>query len=216
MLNESLIPPNLFSFTSLYNSLKQLSSNKHLLPQICNFLEKPAFSVIELEYLEELVEIFEPLHAAFEFLDIPQNHFFGCFLPTLVTLKWKLTRLHNSKKIKHLQDVLIKLKQQLLSEFKLYYELNDTKSEAVLAAITYPPVKTRFLMGLQETVLSFNFQARYLLLKHGKDYHIYENENEAKVSTFNEQNSLGNVNTARDFFDFGDGTENRRLFFLKY
>ncbi|XP_065369525.1 uncharacterized protein LOC135961833 [Calliphora vicina] len=208
ILNVPVTPPNLFSLTSLYSSLKQLLLNKLQLSDICCFLKKPSFSPAELHYLEELVDVFEPLHAAFEFLDTPQNHFYGCFLPTLVTLKWKLTRLFNSKKLKYLQDLLTKLKQQLLTEFKSYYELNDTKSEAIVAAITYPPVKTRFLMGLQDSVLCFNFQARNLLLKYGKDYHIVEeNQTDNQAVLNNQQYSMDNITTATDFFDFGDGTE---------
>lgn len=184
-------------------------NNRDHLTSIFEALKKPCFSLSELEYLEELVDVFEPLHAAFEFLDMPQNHFYGCFLPTLVTLKWKLTRLINSKKLKHLQDVLIKLKELLLQEFKAYYELNDSKYEAILAAITYPPVKTRFLKGLQDTVSYFNFQARNVLLRYAKDYHLNKGDHEEDQILRNVREScVNNTSTPLDFFDFGDITEN--------
>lgn len=189
-------------------ALKQLILNKTQLPAICSFLQKPNFENEEILYLEELLDIFEPLHAAIEFLDMPQNHFYGCFLPTLVTLKWKLTRLFNSNKLKFLQNLLLILKDQLLNEFKSYYELNDIKADAILAAITYPPVKTRFLKGLQDTVLHFNFQARNVLLKYAKDYHIIEDTpNDNNLQQNNQQMVVNSVTTASDFFDFGDGTE---------
>ncbi|KAM7341509.1 uncharacterized protein ACRADG_009311 isoform 1-T1 [Cochliomyia hominivorax] len=207
-LFASLVPPSFLSITSLYNSLKLLIQNKNQLSDICHFLKQPTITHNEIDYLEDLLDIFEPLHAAFEFLDKKENNFYGCFLPTLVTLKWKLTRLFNNNKLKYLQDVLAKLKEQLLIEFKPYYELNDTKSDAIIAAITYPPVKTRFLMGLQETVLRFNFQARNLLLKYGNLYHVVDNDHDVNVQQNNAQNSMDNVTTATGFFDFGDGTEN--------
>lgn len=207
-LNGPITAPNLFSLCSLYISLKQLVLNKLQLSDICNFLQKPNFQTDEIFYLEELLDIFEPLYAAFEFLDMPQNHFYGCFLPTLVTLKWKLTRLFNSNKLRYLQNLLLKLKDQLLTEFKSYYELNDIKADAILAAITYPPVKTRFLKGLQDTVLHFNFQARNVLLKYGKDYHVIEDtQNDNNLLQNNHQMGVDNVTAATDFFDFGDGTE---------
>lgn len=169
-----------------------------------------------MEYLEELVDIFEPLNAAFEFLDMPQNHYYGCFLPTLVTLKWKLTRLLNSKKLKHLQDLLTILKEELLKEFKSYYDLNETKSEAIIAAITYPPVKTRFLMGLQDSVTCFNFQPRNLLLKYGKEYHINgDNQTDSKAFLNTHQSPMNSLATASDFFDFGDTTENGKHYKTK-
>ncbi|XP_046811333.1 uncharacterized protein LOC124420919 [Lucilia cuprina] len=207
-LNAPLTAPNIFYLTSLYKSLKKILLNKIHLTDISNYLKKPSFSTNELDYLEDLADIYEPFHAAFEFLDNHQNHYYGCFLPTLVTLKWKLTRLVNSKKLKHLQEVSLKLKQQLLTEFKTYYELNESKSEAIIAAITYPPVKTRFLMGLQDSVLCFNFQARNLLLKYGKIYHIEgEQQTDNTQQLDKTQNSLSGNTTALDFFDFGDGTE---------
>ena len=215
ILNTSITRPNLFSITSLYACLKQLLNNKDHIAAIFDFIKKPCFSLSELEYLEDLVDVFEPLHAAFEFLDMQQNHFYGCFLPTLVTLKWKLTRLINSKKLKHLHDVLVRLKKLLLQEFKAYYELNESKSEAIIAAITYPPVKTRFLMGLQETISCFNFQARSLLLKYAKDYHKNEENNtDDHLLSDQEESSVNNTSMALDFFDFGDTAENGKFCFV--
>lgn len=199
----SLLSPNMLSFVSIFTSLKQLLLHKDQLLHICRVFNIVQFTSTELEYLEELVEVNEPMLAAFDFLDMPQNNFYGCFLPTLVTLKVKITKLINSKHLKHLGSSLLCLKESLLIEFSPYYELNDTVADGILAAITYPPVKTRFLMGLQDSPAYYNFQPRNFLLRYGKDYFT----NLGTQVDFNATSSHAeNSNVSLDFFDFGDVT----------
>ncbi|XP_075169021.1 uncharacterized protein LOC142241154 [Haematobia irritans] len=210
ILNEPLVRPQMFSFSSIYESIKHIIANKDKLEQICHYLDKPSFSSQEIAYLEELLDIFEPLNAAFLFLDLPQNHYYGCVLPTLVTLKWKLTRLHNNNKLILLQETLALLKEELLKEFKDYYDLSDNKSEAILAALTYPPVKTRFLMGLKDNMNCLSFQPRNVLLKHGKDYHHQLEDQKPDINNpyaLNGHMSKVYSTQSSEFFDFGDNTE---------
>lgn len=201
--------PHIFSLTSLYAAIKQLLANKDKLDQICCYLNKPYFTSQEIEYLEELLDVFEPLNAAFAFLDMPQNHYYGCFLPTLVTLKWKLTRIYNSKKLVHLEETLTHLKNELLDEFKEYYDLNESKSEAIIAALTYPPVKTRFLSGLKDHVSSLHFQPRSILLKYGKDHHHVEDHKSNANNPYGLSGQMPGTHSSSvsEFFDFGDTAE---------
>lgn len=162
---------------------------------------------MEVDYLEELLIIYEPLASAFEFLDMPQNQYYGCFLPTLITLKVKLIKLYNSKRLKYLQELLLALKEQLLKKFKSYYELSEQVHDAVIAAISYPPVKTRFLMGLQDTGIGFNFQPRNLLIKYGRDYHHMLPDLRHQIDTKANLLTRDTFNAASSFFDFGDTIE---------
>ncbi|XP_059226388.1 uncharacterized protein LOC106096290 isoform X2 [Stomoxys calcitrans] len=210
LFGEPLSKPQIFSSTSIYTAIKQLVANKNKLEQLCRLINKPCFSLEEIGYLEELLDVFEPLNAVFVFLDLPQNHYYGCFLPSLVTLKWKLTRLYNSKKLFRLQDTLKLLKEEILHEFKDYYDLSESKSEAVIAALTYPPVKTRFLMGLKDNINCLSFQPRTVLLKYGKDYHQHHEDqpnSNNKMSVCQGQMSMEHSANGSDFFDFGDTTE---------
>uniref|UniRef100_A0A1A9ZY38 Uncharacterized protein n=1 Tax=Glossina pallidipes TaxID=7398 RepID=A0A1A9ZY38_GLOPL len=206
ILDSKLTPPSLFNLTSIYSSLKQLLGFKSKLSLLCQLFEKTDLTPTEIEYIEELVLIYEPWASAFEFLNLPQNQYYGCFLPTLVTLKVKLIKLHNSQRMRLLQDLLWQLKEKLLQQFKPYYELNESIYEAILAAISYPPVKTRFLMGLQDTSVGYNFQVRSLLLRYGKDYHNPENPTDLAKSDLH-QPTVNSLTSATDFFDFGDNAQ---------
>uniref|UniRef100_A0A1A9X312 Uncharacterized protein n=1 Tax=Glossina brevipalpis TaxID=37001 RepID=A0A1A9X312_9MUSC len=203
LLDTKLTPPLLFNLPTIYNSLKQLVGFKNKLSSLCQLLEQAELTPTELEYMEELLLIYEPWASAFEFLNLPQNQYYGCFLPTLVTLKVKLIKLHNSQRLHMLQDLLWQLKDKLLQQFKPYYELHESIYEAILAAISYPPVKTRFLMGLQDTSVGYNFQVRSLLLRYGKDYHTNA-ENTTDIVKTDLRLTLNSLSSATDFFDFGD------------
>ncbi|KAI9576781.1 hypothetical protein GQX74_010763 [Glossina fuscipes] len=207
ILDAKLTPPSLLNLTSVYSSLKQLLGFKSKLSLLCQLFGKTDLTLTEIEYIEELVLIYEPWASAFEFLNLPQNQYYGCFLPTLVTLKVKLIKLHNSQRLRLLQDLLWQLKEKLLQQFKPYYELNESIYEAILAAISYPPVKTRFLMGLQDTSVGYNFQVRSLLLRYGRDYHTNpENPTDLAKADLH-QPTLYSLTSATDFFDFGDNAQ---------
>ncbi|XP_058979577.1 uncharacterized protein LOC131802871 [Musca domestica] len=204
-LGEPLVKPCLYSVTSLYAAIKQLLNSKEQLKDISKCLNVPCLSNQEIDYLQEFLLVYEPMAMAFEFLDMTQNHYYGCFLPTLVTIKWKLIRLYNSKKLCHLQDALQQLREDLQMDFKDYYNLDGSKSDSIMAALTYPPVKTRFLSGLKDNIYCLSFHPRNMLLKYGKEYHKRDD------NFHNQYTSLVNISSAEcevtEFFDFGDSTD---------
>ncbi|XP_073813489.1 uncharacterized protein isoform X2 [Musca autumnalis] len=202
LIGESLMKPHPYSMMSLYTAIRQLMSYKEKLEDICGCLNTPSLSSQEVEYLQEFTCLFEPLALAFDFLDVPQNHYYGCLLPTLVTLKWKLTRLHNSKKLKYLSVGLKRIKTELQINFNSYYNLDESEADVILAALTYPPVKTRFLSGLKDNANCLKIQPRNMLLKHAKEYHQIDDNLPNQFS--DTENKAAINHEVNGFFDFGD------------
>ncbi|XP_053964902.1 uncharacterized protein LOC128867566 [Anastrepha ludens] len=157
-----------------YISLTQFLKHKNKLDELCTSLNASKFAPHEIEYLEDLCMILKPITDALEFLQQDSYLYFGYFLPTLVTIKVKLKKLHECSRIKHLHIVARQLSDALLNRFGKYFEMNSECNDAIIAAIVCPAVKMRFVEALRETAPHVNTEMLMVLfVDYAQDF--YEN-----------------------------------------
>lgn len=92
----------------------------------------------------------EPLAEAIDYLQGEKAIFFGHFVPTIVSLKIKFGRLHKAE-FKYLVELSKKLQEALVKRFEKYFLIQPDTWDAIIAAITIPEIKLRFLKPLLET-----------------------------------------------------------------
>ncbi|XP_011184223.2 uncharacterized protein LOC105213237 isoform X2 [Zeugodacus cucurbitae] len=153
-LFEGHTPPTDVRWPTWYASLTQLLKQKHKIDELCTFLSLPKLSQIELEYMDDFCVILKPIADAVEFLQQDNYLYFGYFLPTLITIKVKLKKIHESRHIKHLHTVAQQMSDALLRRLRNYFEINTAFNDALIAAVVCPAIKMRFVEALRETAPS--------------------------------------------------------------
>lgn len=169
------------------------------LGELCVALNINSFSSSELEYLEEYCLLMAPIAEGLDFLQKEENIYFGYFLPTLITIKVKLNKLESSGNLKYLGDFAKAMELALIERFRNYFELTPESYDAVVAAISFPTIKMKFLNALKETAPSVSSEVlQEIFLKCTHQFQVPDSEKEIDIR--------GNVLTSA-YFDFGDSNE---------
>lgn len=177
-LFEGHLPPSDVRWPTWYTSLTQLLKQKHKIDELCTLLNQPKLSQIEIEYLEDFCMILKPIADAVEFLQQENYLYFGYFLPTLVTIKVKLKKLHESRHIKHLHAVAQQMSDALLCRLRSYFEITSEFNDAIIAAIVCPAVKMRFVEALRETAPNITTdKIIQLFVEYAQEFYV-DNEQE--------------------------------------
>ncbi|XP_053950813.1 uncharacterized protein LOC128858492 [Anastrepha ludens] len=91
-----------------------------------------------------------PIAEAIDFLQGEKTMYFGYFIPTIVSLSIKMRRLE-PKSLKYLTESSKKMHEALLKRFEKYFLIQPDAWDAVIAAISVPDIKLRFVKALLET-----------------------------------------------------------------
>lgn len=146
IVEGSLPHPCVTSWKSLYDALKGIVAAKNKLPQVCDELKIEEFMPEELEYLETFITVMHPIVAAIETLR-NENVYFGCVLPTLLTIKIKLEEM--SKGEDTVSPVIAEyVLQSFSARFDRYLKLDTSEifvRQAILAAVSHPRLKMRWI-----------------------------------------------------------------------
>lgn len=151
-------------WNSLYDSLCLVIKAKEKLNSVFESLgSNTQFKSYELEYLSDYIDIVKPISIALDKLQGEQNCYYGQLIPTLFALKTKykkmlvlssmpgsmtptenrsLDRILNIRpQTSLISDILLSLKKR----FKNYYELSPEVNQAILASMSHPFFKLRWL-----------------------------------------------------------------------
>lgn len=162
-----------------YTSLTQLLKQKHKIADLCTFLNQPKLSEIDIQYVEDFCMILKPIADAVEFLQQENYLYYGYFLPSLVTIKVKLKKLHESRHIKHLHTVAQNMSDALLSRLRSYFEITSEFNNAIIAAVVCPAVKMRFVEALRETAPNITTDRIILLfVDYAQEFYIDNEQTE--------------------------------------
>ncbi|CAD7012175.1 uncharacterized protein LOC101463035 [Ceratitis capitata] len=191
-LFECRLAPDDVRWPVWYASLTQLLTRKQHIDELCTFLNVSKFSQEEIEYLKEFCMILKPIADALEFLQQENYLYHGYFLPTIVTIKVKLQKLHDCRHIKHLHSVAQQLSNALLQRLQKYFELSSECNDAIISAIVCPAVKMRFLEAMRETAPNVSTETLIELLTnyaeefytHNEQVEIREKQRQPSVDTF--------------------------------
>jgi len=133
MLGHTLSYPCITRWNSFYNSMSQILKCKSQLKDLFDKLDlsKDCFRDTELQYLEEYCIILKPIAETLDFLQGENNTFYGYFMPSILSLKVKLTK--------------------LAKRFEKYFFRNHDSEGAIIAAATLPSIKLRWLTIFNES-----------------------------------------------------------------
>lgn len=195
----SLKVPSSTDWLTLYESLKCLLSLKDKLNHLCNFLEVQAFDYVEIEYLDEYCQLMAPIADAFKFLQTESQMFYGYFLPTLVTIKVKLYKL-DFDSFKYLTTLGRQMENKFFKRFQNFFELQSECIDAVVAAVSCPIIKLKFVKALIQFVPKVSMEEIRL--------HFFNYAREFQVDLVDDKTQLRGTEVQdtsidHEFFDFG-------------
>lgn len=150
VLNTNLLTPCITRWNSLYDSVTKLLQHTSDLADLCYRLKIPTILTDDIEYLQEYTKLMRPIAEAIDFLQAQNTMYFGYFIPTIVTLRIKMHRLEPAS-FKYLSEVSEQMQKALLKRFDKYFKMQPEACDAVIAAISLPSIKLRFLKALLET-----------------------------------------------------------------
>ncbi|KAI8122749.1 hypothetical protein CVS40_6376 [Lucilia cuprina] len=164
--------PTVTRWNFLYDSIKDILLHKKNVLSLCNELDIPKFSQTEIDYLEEFVLMMKPIADALDYLQREEKMYFGYFLPTIISVKVKLEKIEDSD-LKELSAVNKELQHALYERFSDYFEVNKNAEDAIVAAISCPNIKLRFVKGLEKTAPSKNIESfKQLFVKHASNFTV--------------------------------------------
>lgn len=122
------------------------------------------------------------------------NNYYGMLMPSLATLKVKTDKLRNEG-LRFLANVLITIQDSLNRRFIDFYSLGEKSHDAVVAAMTHPAVKLKWL----KPISSYSGKTE-------KDlwhiFHQYAAKYNLQATPTNVENPI--TSQLSQIFDFGD------------
>jgi hypothetical protein len=135
---------------------------------MCDALNLPRLKPIEMEFLREYDMVMSPLAATLDILQGDISCFYGMLLPKLVQLRNKVAAARN-RDLVHTKPLATAIYEGLTSRYADYFNLEPTVSGAILAAVSLPQYKLRWVQPDKRDevagmfLLEVNFQLTSLL-----------------------------------------------------
>lgn len=131
-------------WNSTFDCLENLLKVKDSLNNICIALDLPKFKEAEFEFLSEYLEMLRPFAEALDHLQGSKNTFYGELIPQLFRIK-KVFKSYQSRHFKFCSSLANVLLENLQRRFQEYFDLSSTVNDAILASITHPFFKLRWV-----------------------------------------------------------------------
>ncbi len=129
-------------WNSFFDSIVSILEHKEKLQLLCDALAVPYISENELEFLEEYRTCLQPVAVALDRLQGDKNCFYGELIPTLLVFEKKLATIQDTQ---YCQQLVAAVLSGIRRRFKEYLELDETKSDAIVAAVSHPFFKLRWV-----------------------------------------------------------------------
>jgi hypothetical protein len=142
--DKSIISPAVTRWNSQFDSVKRILEVGTKINDICQAIETPKFKPTETECLEEYIIVMQPVAVALDKLQGQNDSFFGHVLPTLHTVKNKLTTMLQ-KHMKYSEPLLNALLQGMEKRFGMELSLSGAVADKIIAAVAHPFFKLRWL-----------------------------------------------------------------------
>ncbi|KAK9533152.1 hypothetical protein VZT92_008328 [Zoarces viviparus] len=138
---EQLKTPCPTRWNSMYDSLNQLATLRDKLPEMMQKLQLPPFKEVELDYLAEYWKILRPIAVAIDRLQGQISCCYGELIPPLFAVLHDL----QASNLRHTSPLLQAILVGFEKRFSSYLELKTDVNEAILATVTHPFFKMRWL-----------------------------------------------------------------------
>lgn len=142
--DKALIHPCPTRWNSKFDAVHRLLDLSDKLPAICDALSLPRLKPIEMEFLREYDMVMSPLAATLDVLQGDISCFYGMLLPKLVLLRNRVAAACNGDLV-HAKPLALAIHEGLTSRYGHYFSLELTVSGAILAAVSHPQFKLRWV-----------------------------------------------------------------------
>ena len=146
--------PCITRWNSMYDSLSQIYKHKSDVNVALDELNLPILKENELEFISEYLSVLKPIAAALNKLQAEKGCFYGCLLPTLLVTQDALARLEpiqpNDLRLRHCMPLLAAVVSGFNARFGHYLSLSPEVTDAVLASVSHPYFKLRWISLLQK------------------------------------------------------------------
>lgn len=112
----------------------------------------PVFRDVELDFIDEYVDVLNPVAVALDRLQGQKNEsmsFMGALIPTLLTVKQKLTDLTVSPSIRHCLPMALAVLHALNRRFGVFINMQSEANDYIIAALSHPYFKLRWVPAEQ-------------------------------------------------------------------
>lgn len=205
VLGHTLSYPCVTRWNSFYKSISQILEEKQKTAELALKLglkDNEIMKDTDIQYLEEYCTILKPVAEALNFLQGQNYTFYGYLLPTILSLKVKLDRIKSEININNMKIVLNKIIESLLKRFAHLFKITEqpNSKDSIIAAVTIPSVKLRWLKIFQETDPTIDFsKMTKLIVEECVNLFSSNSLTESKASHLEqEQSDVPEF----DFFDF--------------
>ena len=146
------------------------------------------------------MNVMRPIAEAIDFLQGESHMLFGYFIPTLISVKVKMRRLDSSKLV-FFDEINIKLQEALIRRFEKYFKLEEEAIDALVAAVTIPSIRFKFLKVLFETATNFNeTKVRQIVQRYALEF----SEESQQAAPPQPSPSQPSTSASKSFLDFGE------------
>lgn len=198
-LGTALSRPIITRWNSLFDALERIVAFKQLIVQvsplvgISNILTENDF-----RYLEEYLRILKLLAVTIDLLQGESFCYYGYLLPSLVSLKGKLNKLHQSNldastRFGPLVNGII---ESLDNRFQPFFIVEDEVAGAAIAAVSRPRFNSRWLISFPDSIRR---KVENMFLRAAIEEYRKGGQTTLEVNMREQQND--------DFFDFGKEAE---------
>ena len=148
LVHRKLVRPCPTRWNSLYDSLRVLKSLRADMKAVCEAVGIPVFRDVELDFIDEYVDVLYPVAVALDRLQGQKSEsmsFMGALIPTLLTVKQKLTDLTVSPSIRHCLPMAMVVLHALNRRFGMLINLQSEANDYIIAAVSHPYFKLRWV-----------------------------------------------------------------------
>lgn len=200
-LGHYLSYPGATRWNSYYDALSQILKEKDKLNTLFEKLDlkNQMMKQNDLEYIEEYTKILQPLAYAIDILQGEQNTYFGSVLPTIGSLRTKFYKM-KSQHFRYLSSIVETCLTSLNVRFERYLTLTNVSRFALVATITHPKFKLRWLPVFQNTTLDLNINdLKQIVIEAISELTPLERKIDNRFSSVSMENQF-----EVEFFEFGD------------
>ncbi|XP_071581983.1 uncharacterized protein [Temnothorax nylanderi] len=160
-LGIALQRPVVTRWNSSYDCIKKLLTVKEKLLNNDSIKFKKPLNDLDFQYLEEYVRCAAPLANAIDRLQA-DNCYYGILLPTLVSLKYQMNMLIINEDIIDCKPMIEAIVDGVDRRFEKIFDFSKPDIDAVIAAISHPQFKGRWLVPYSRDVQK-NIHERFLV-----------------------------------------------------
>lgn len=152
VIGKQLNYPVCTRWNSLYDCTKELLGYEQDLNRLLDATKTPnhglsPFTTAETSYLKEYVILMNPLSKGLDYLQGEKNCFYGRLLPALFTIKSRFIELGKQLTFSYITGALPLVIRAFEKRFPSHLSLDDSSHLAVVAAVSHPQFKLRWVDG---------------------------------------------------------------------